>query len=586
MQLLRVLKKYNLILSSYQKKRILQLGILMIVASILETVCVSMILPFTNALLNPEEIFVSRYFCILSECTRIVEYRSLMILDAVLIAALYVIKNVYLLIQMTLQNRFVYNQMLLTEKRLLYTMLHRPYTFFLQARSGELLRIIEDDTREAFKILTDMLSLASELVISAALIAALFVAAPLLTLILGFLIMLVVFLILIVTRPILVKAGVLKQKSFAKMKQWILQSIQGIKEIKLKQCERYFEKNYAEEGKKYVRSLYQGITLGMTPRYLLEAALMGIMFSTVAAMLFIRADIEGMIPIFTMIVMAASRLLPSASRISTFIGNIAYGEVAVNKLIENIDYVENEPSGAEGKHVALEEDGKWEKCRFDSSVAFEHVSYHYPAREVNVLEDTDLKIEKGNSVGFVGMSGAGKTTAVDVLLGLLVPQQGRISVDGLDIQENMRGWRANIGYIPQSIFILDGTVRENVAFGEDPEEVNDERVWETIREAALEDFVNELPEGLDTQLGERGLRLSGGQRQRIGIARALYENPDLLIFDEATSALDNETESMVMDSIMKLQGKKTMIIIAHRLSTIEACDHVYRVENGRFIRER
>lgn len=195
-----------------------------------------------------------------------------------------------------------------------------------------------------------------------------------------------------------------------------------------------------------------------------------------------------------------------------------------------------------------------------------------------------MKIKKGMSVGVAGLSGAGKTTAMDTLLGLLKPKNGKVLVDGTDIETNMKSWNMQVGYIPQNIFMLDGNIRENVAFGVPCKDIDDEKVWDALRDAALDIFVKNLPKGLDTELGERGLRLSGGQRQRIGIARALYPNPSVLFFDEATSALDNETEAAIMDSIHHLQGKKTIIMIAHRLTTIENCDVVYRVENGKITR--
>ena len=196
-----------------------------------------------------------------------------------------------------------------------------------------------------------------------------------------------------------------------------------------------------------------------------------------------------------------------------------------------------------------------------------------------------MTIKKGTSIGIVGASGAGKTTIVDIILGLLHPQEGGVYIDGKDIQDDINGYLGNIGYIPQSIFMLDGTIRDNVAFGVDEQKIDDERVVTALEEAALYDHVKSLPDWLDTEIGERGIRLSGGQRQRLGIARALYTDPDILVFDEATSALDNDTETAIMDSINHLHGIKTMIIIAHRLTTIKDCDIVYRVENGTIKRE-
>ena len=219
-------------------------------------------------------------------------------------------------------------------------------------------------------------------------------------------------------------------------------------------------------------------------------------------------------------------------------------------------------------------------------ITLQDITYKYPNSEALIFDHADMTIPIGSAVGIVGTSGSGKTTIVDVMLGLLNLQTGSILADGVDVQTNYEGWLKNIGYIPQTIFMIDSTIRKNVAFGIADEDIDDNRVWEVLKEAQLDEFVHTLPDGLDTGIGERGIRISGGQRQRIGIARALYEDPEVLVLDEATSALDNDTEAAIMESINRLHGKKTLVIIAHRLQTIEKCDMVFRVENGQINRER
>jgi ABC-type multidrug transport system fused ATPase/permease subunit len=230
-----------------------------------------------------------------------------------------------------------------------------------------------------------------------------------------------------------------------------------------------------------------------------------------------------------------------------------------------------------------------EKLPAEKEICLKNITFHYPTMpDVNIFENASLTIPIGSSVGIVGTTGAGKSTIVDILLGLLQVQEGTILVDGVNVLENgnYRKWLKNVGYIPQTIFMLDDTIRSNVAFGIPKESIDEKRVWEVLKEAQLDEFVKGLPEGLDTKIGERGVRISGGQRQRIGIARALYEDPEVLVMDEATAALDNDTEKAIVDSINRLHGTKTMIIIAHRLQTIEKCDSVYRVENKQIIKER
>ncbi|MDY4069540.1 MAG: ATP-binding cassette domain-containing protein, partial [Lachnospiraceae bacterium] len=227
-----------------------------------------------------------------------------------------------------------------------------------------------------------------------------------------------------------------------------------------------------------------------------------------------------------------------------------------------------------------------EKLPVKDKIVLDNITYAYPNTEKLIFDHAHMEIPVGSSVGIVGGSGSGKTTIVDILLGLLNIREGQITADGTDIQTNYRSWLKNVGYIPQMIFLLDDDIRKNVAFGIPEEEIDEDRLWYALKEAQLDEFVKTLPEGIHTGIGERGIRISGGQRQRIGIARALYNDPEVLILDEATSALDNDTEAAIMESINRFQGRKTLVIIAHRLQTIEKCDMVYRVENGKILRER
>lgn len=577
----RIFKKYSLILSKHQKFRILQLAAMMMIGGLLETCSVSLILPFMNAVMEPEAEMEKWYGQLLYRTLGTDDPRTYLMILAIALAVLYVGKNVYLLMEYNIQHRFVYGNMFALQERLLDTFIHRPYEYFLHVSSGDVVRIISTDTRFAFDLLVELLSMLTEMVISLMLVAAIFVITPVITLCIAGLLLLIMLFIFAILKPALHRMGVNLQKSAAGMNKWLLQSIQGIKEMKVMRKEQFFKESYNCYGKSYVQSIRWHMTLRSAPRFIIEGVCMGAMFIMMALLIGGGAELQSIVPMLTAVAMAAIRLLPSVNRISGALNGIAYSEPMLDKVIENMRILEENPAQANG--------GKQQGLsvpKLRHTLDFERISYHYPGSEEAVLSDASMTIRHGESVGIVGPSGAGKTTSIDIILGLLNPQDGRVLVDGVDIKNDLPGWLSQIGYIPQMIFMLDDTIRANVAFGIPEHEIDDEQVWRVLREAALEEFVRSLPVGLDTQIGERGVRLSGGQRQRIGIARALYQNPEILIFDEATSALDNETENAIMESIHGLHGTKTMIIIAHRLTTIEACDHIFRVECGQMKQER
>ena len=279
------------------------------------------------------------------------------------------------------------------------------------------------------------------------------------------------------------------------------------------------------------------------------------------------------------------RLLPSANRINNYQTSISYFEPFFMGVSDNLQEEIHDGSVTYDPE-AYRKKLNVEKLPVKKEIRLEDITYKYPNTETWIFEHADMEISVGASVGIVGVTGAGKTTIVDILLGLLQMESGHILADGVNVNENYAGWLKNIGYIPQTIFMIDDSIRKNVAFGVPEEEIDDKKVWRALEEAALDEFVKSLPDGMETGIGERGIRISGGQRQRISIARALYEDPEVLVLDEATSALDNETEAAIMDSINRLHGRKTLVIIAHRLQTIEKCDMVYRVQGGKISRER
>lgn len=588
MSILRIIKKYNQLLTGHQKARVLQLGMLMVLGGLLETVSVSLMIPLIEGILNTEEMMNKWYAGIICNFLQIDTERGFLICLSLILAAIFILKNIYLVFEYNIQYKFVYYNMFEMQKKLLDIFIHRPYEYFMSVNSGETIRVINQDVVVVYSLLATLLLMFTEIVITVMLIIGIFVIAPVITICVAIILVAIVLLIYLNVKPILKREGQRRNDALTEMNKWLIQSIQGIKEIKVMKKEPYFKANFERYGSVYVRSQRISSVLGVLPRFIVEGSCLSSMFIAVAVMVFLGVNLESLIPVLTAVAMAAIRLLPSVNRISSYLNQMAYGEPTIDKVLECMNEIEEY-----GKSYEVMKDGNvMDEDRVDNGFGLENsikvndLSYCYPNSAENVLYSVSLAITKGDSIGIVGASGAGKTTLVDVLLGLLKPQGGEVKADGVNIADNLPAWLDRIGYIPQTIFMLDGTIRENIAFGEEPANVSDDNVWRVLDEAALKDFVESTPDGLDTQIGERGMRISGGQRQRIGIARALYTNPDVLIFDEATSALDNETESEIMHSIDKLHGKKTLIIIAHRLSTIEACDHVFRVEDGKVLKER
>ena len=322
-----------------------------------------------------------------------------------------------------------------------------------------------------------------------------------------------------------------------------------------------------------------------TPRLLIETVCIAGLVLYLILQIASGKEVAAMITQIGVFAVAAMRLLPSANRINNYLTSISYFEPFFMGVSDNLQEEINDRN-VNYDAEAYEARKEIKKLPVLKKIELKDIVYKYPNTDVLIFNHADMEIPVGCSVGVVGTSGAGKTTIIDVLLGLLNIQEGSILADGVEVREHYEEWLKNIGYIPQTIFMIDASIRKNVAFGVPDEEIDDNKVWQALKEAQLDEFVKGLPEGLDTGIGERGIRLSGGQRQRIGIARALFEDPEVLVLDEATSALDNETEAAIMDSINRLHGRKTLIIIAHRLQTIEKCDMVYRVENGQIARER
>ncbi len=457
MNLLRVLRKYNIILSKHQKRRIIELGFMMVIGGFLEMMSVSLILPFVEAIMNPEGIMSNRIIRLICFLFDIQSHRGLIVFLALIMAGVYVVKNLFLLLQMYFQRRFVSYNLFLTQRELLKNYLMRPYEYYLSASSGEILRVISSDTTDTFELLTNILSLFTELVVTITLIVTVLVVSPLITIGMSVLLLVIVIILLRIIRPILRRAGKQHQEAYSGMQNWVLQSVQGIKDVKVTQKEDFFWHQFEKYGKKYVKASYINSVLSNVPRFLIEASMMSSFFLVVAFLLYRNIEFDTIIPLLSAVAMAALRLLPSINRISYSMSNMAYGETKLDKMIENLEGMK----GYQSYKTINEND-----CSqvFDSLKMCD-LTYKYPTGETNKLSDANVEIRTGESVGIVGTTGSGKTTAVDIMLGLLSPCSGSIRVNGCDIKDNKSMWLNMLGYIPQTIFLLDGSIKDNVAFG-------------------------------------------------------------------------------------------------------------------------
>ena len=572
---MKYIKKIKVLLDKKQKIEMVYLMVLMFVGALLETAGIAMVIPVVtvvmkkNAVFDNDKLFMVYNFLHMSSDT---EFIVLILLSLIFI---FVLKNVFLFYKQKKMYSFIYENQFSTSERMMKNYMRRNYEFYLNADTAVIQRSITSDVNNMYALILALLQLMSDLLMAAFLLIGLLIASPAMTLTVAFLLLITLLVIKNVFKPILRKAGEDNQYYYSRLFKLISQTVNGIKEVKIAGKEQYFVEEYSECGAGYVEAVQKYSVYNGAPRLLIETVFIAGMVMYLLVLKLSGADVGNMMAIMSAFGVAAVALMPCANRINNQLNNIAYFEpffMGVNDSLQNeIDDENVDMSFAKDNDV---------KLKLHKSIRLENISYKYPNTEKWIFDHASMEIPIGAAVGIVGTSGAGKTTVVDILLGLLDTENGEIYADDINIRTEYRSWLKNIGYIPQMIFMLDDTILKNVAFGVKDDNINMEQVWFVLREAQLEEFVKSLPDGLYTTIGERGIRLSGGQRQRIGIARALYNNPDVLILDEATSALDNDTEAAIMESINLFHGKKTLIIIAHRLQTIEKCDMIYRIENG------
>ncbi len=588
-----MLQKISYLFDRKQKMQFIGLGILILIGGLLETLGVSMMVPLVQGIMDPEALCQNE---IVGKILRFLHIETvdmgqagggnrLIIFMLAALMILFVVKNVYLLFQTYVQNTFVTRNRNRMISRVMREFLNRPYEEYLGADIPTVFRLTDSDIPNAFQLILVLIQMITEIVVSAFLCVVLVVVSPVMTVFIVAIFLGMTLLLSKILKPHLNAIGRKNQEIQSRIAKWRIQSIYGLKDVKVLHREEFFVRNYYESGSIGANVARNYAVLNNLPRLLIEMIFIVSMLAFIMVYILGGGNINVLIPQLTAFAVAAVRIMPSANRINTYMSEIAYSQPCLDYLYENLnESMKQDVNGSVtgyGKDAPKETDKQRTVLR--DKIVLDHITFAYPGTDKNIFTDAHMEVKRGQSVGIMGPSGAGKSTIVDILLGLLHAQKGSITWDGQNIFDDYEAWLSQIGYIPQSIYLVDESIRDNIAFGIDADKIDEKRIWEVLEEAQLKEFIEELPDGLDTTIGDRGVRISGGQRQRIGIARALYHDPEILVFDEATSALDNDTEKAVMDAVNSFHGKKTMVIIAHRLNTIAKCDVVYKVDGEKIV---
>lgn len=609
-QIKNILKRTLYVLDKPQKILCIFVFLLTCIGAAFECLGVSAIIPLVSAVQDPALIMNSAFFKSHPSLSALTYNEVIGIIGAGVIL-LYIAKNLYFIFMSWIRVKFSGKIGREISVKLFASYLSRGYEFFLNINYGQFCRGVVGDTSAVSSVIFSIFSLVAEILTIACICIFMFFADWSIALVVLVLAIVCVLLIFFLFRKKMFEAGVEARKYSIKIDQALAQSFLGVKDVLLLRKQKHFIGEY-ERNKIEVQKLECKQTVAKeSPSYIIE----GICVSGLMLAVCVRIILKGTDPHFIAVLAAfavgAFRVLPSLGRISSALNTLTGLLPSIDALCEHVlqreAYVREHP---EASFVAADKKLKWglisrdaqysnndalreerkytpNEDKFHASLELRNISFRYSEELGYVLRNVNLTIKKGQAIALIGTSGAGKSTLADILLGLLIPQEGGVYMDGDKITDIPERWAATIGYVPQSVFLADISIRENVAFGERVENIDDDRVREALERAELKEFIDTLPEGMETAVGDRGVRLSGGQRQRIAIARALYHRPEILVLDEATSALDNETETAIMSAIDSLQGQVTMIIVAHRLTTVRNCDVIYEVnQTGLHIRDK
>jgi len=575
------LKKLRAIFTRREKLQISVLLLALIVMALSQAVGVVSVLPFIGLVMEPNLVFDNRWLFWVYETFNFTSVNRFIIFAGVAMFIAILSANIISALTTWMKLRFVWMNNHRLSRRLLEKYLSMPYIFFLNHNSSDLSKNILSEVNH----LTSSYLIPLLTILTRGLVA-LFLLIMLLWVDVVVSLMAIVFIggsytaIYWRVNRNLKARGEIRLKANQMRYKAVSEAFGGIKELKVMHREHYFIENYSRESFKQALQMAWNAVITWLPRFALEAIAFGGIIIFVLVLLLSRQDIQQIIPIVSVFAFAGYRLMPALQDIFGSFTQMRFNQPVLDRIYEDVISSDNSVSEQFKTDQAMPE-----PLPFSKEIRLEEITYYYPNTTNPVIEDINLSIKYNTAIAFVGPTGAGKTTLADIILGLLPPRQGRLLIDGLEVdQANLARWQRTIGYVPQHIYLSDNTIAANIAFGLNESEIDRAALERVARIANIYDFIiEELPAGFDTIVGERGIRLSGGQRQRIGIARALYQDPEVLVFDEATSALDGATEDAVLQAMENAARQKTLIIIAHRLSTVNNCDQIYLLDRGKIV---
>lgn len=577
----RTIAQLKQLLTFKQRRKVVGVFILVFLGAVLETLGVAAILPFISAILNPVTLWDNYYIKQVSNVFNIVSDVDLILFLGIVISIVYIFKNLFLMLVTYTVAKFRTSFVFELSKMMMHSYLKRPYVYFLDTNSAEMMRGVTEDINSASDLIDAMFKIFSLCLMAMGIVFFLIMQNPLMALGIIFLAIAVFLIIVLAVKKRTKELGALKLVLATAANKYAYQAFNGIKEITITKREDYFLNSYTEVTAKKRKADVAYACISTCPDRIIEASFMVGIVLMICIQIVAGNLSSSFISNLVAFAVGAMRILPSLSTLTTRMTQVIYLRPALAGICNNVEAArQQERLIDEAKKDVV---GERELMSFENIISVNDVSWKYPNSPSYVLEKSSMEIRHGESIALVGKSGAGKTTLADILLGLLKPEAGSVLMDGIDIFSIPGSWSKIIGYVPQTVYLLDDTIRNNVSFGIYVDEVVDEKIWNALEKAQIKGFVEGLPEKLDTIIGERGIKFSGGQRQRIAIARALYHEPEVLVFDEATAALDNETEQAVMEAIEALQGEKTLVIIAHRLNTIRNCNRFFEVESRKII---